>query len=361
MFAVFVLVLFLAQSPAGGAAHPTTNSSARLTSSDIAQLQTKAEAGDPAAQLSLGQAYEAGNGVSQNDAEAATWYRKAADQGNSTAQNDLAIMYREGRGVARSKEEAVKWYRKAAWQKDPNAMFNLGTAYYNGDGVEIDDITAYAWFSLAAEAGNQNGQEALERSASQIPHRVGEGMRRVAEILQEGVDVPKDTAAAVRWLRKAAQSNDQEAEIELTGILIRGDGTSPDFHEARHWCEVLSRQLNPAGEYCLGFLAQRGLGVAQNLAEARKHYARSAQSRHPAGMMAYALMCRDGSGGKQDRIEAFIWLVLAAADGYDRAIPEIASLRPQLSEKEFEKAKQKLRDFYISPDRLDAILRKGAT
>ncbi|HUB52524.1 MAG TPA: SEL1-like repeat protein, partial [Terracidiphilus sp.] len=52
-----------------------------LLQPDVAQLQARAKAGDAAAQLDLGKAYESGNGVPKNDGEAVKWYRLAAEQG----------------------------------------------------------------------------------------------------------------------------------------------------------------------------------------------------------------------------------------------------------------------------------------
>ncbi len=47
--------------------------------------QERAAEGDVIAQYNLGVVYAAGQGVPQNDAEAALWYRKAAEQGYAKA------------------------------------------------------------------------------------------------------------------------------------------------------------------------------------------------------------------------------------------------------------------------------------
>ena len=51
------------------------------------------------AQFGLGVMYENGRGVPQDDAQAATWYRKGADQGDVQAQFILGLLYDLGRGV----------------------------------------------------------------------------------------------------------------------------------------------------------------------------------------------------------------------------------------------------------------------
>ena len=71
---------------------------------------------DAEAQNNLGYAYEKGEGVEQDYAQAVFWYRKAAEQGYAMAQNNMGIMYDNGRGVDQDYDQAVNWYRKAAEQ-----------------------------------------------------------------------------------------------------------------------------------------------------------------------------------------------------------------------------------------------------
>lgn len=149
-----------------------------LSSSEIHQLRTKAEAGDAGAQSALGKAYWTGNGLPRNDETAATWFRKAADQGDADAENALGVMYRMGEGVAKDRDEALRWYHKAARDGSAGAMFNLGAAYYNGDGVSIDDVTSCAWFLLAQEAGFPQADDAVRRATSENAARPIQLQRR---------------------------------------------------------------------------------------------------------------------------------------------------------------------------------------
>lgn len=55
-------------------------------------------------------------GFSVSSAAAVGWYRKAAEQGYGMAQSGLGNMYEKGVGVPQNNAEAVKWYRKAAEQ-----------------------------------------------------------------------------------------------------------------------------------------------------------------------------------------------------------------------------------------------------
>ena len=53
------------------------------------------------AQFSLGRCYADGDGVAQDWAQAATWYRRAAEQGDVEAECYLGKCYANGHGVAR--------------------------------------------------------------------------------------------------------------------------------------------------------------------------------------------------------------------------------------------------------------------
>lgn len=124
----------------------------------LGALKARAYVGDAKAQFELGVAYQFGEGVPENDAEAVMWYRLAAVQGDAKAQNYLGRMYDNGEGVAEDNVEAVKWYRLAADQGDASAQLNLGLMYALGQGVPMDYVQASAWWNLAAAKGNDNAK-----------------------------------------------------------------------------------------------------------------------------------------------------------------------------------------------------------
>lgn len=102
------------------------------------------------AEFQLGQVYEFGFGVPQDDARACDWYLKAASHGSAQAQRALADCYRKGIGMPTDLTAAVLWYRRAADADDLRAQYQLGQMYFDGTGVARDYTTAYVWFSLAA-------------------------------------------------------------------------------------------------------------------------------------------------------------------------------------------------------------------
>ena len=92
---------------------------------DIESLRRAAEQGNARAQAQLGASYFAGQGVPQDDAEAAKWFRKAAEQGDAQAQFCLGVSYFAGHGVPQDFSVAGQWYRKAAEQGHAGAQVNL--------------------------------------------------------------------------------------------------------------------------------------------------------------------------------------------------------------------------------------------
>ena len=115
------------------------------------QLWTaQAEAGDAAAQLSLGSLYDLGQGVSRDPAIAYRWYRRAAASGSPAAEFNVAAMCDTGDGVPRNAAEAALWYGRAAAHGNRRAQYNLGQLYAAGDGVPRNADQAEAWFRAAA-------------------------------------------------------------------------------------------------------------------------------------------------------------------------------------------------------------------
>ncbi len=73
----------------------------------------------------LGSSYYYGQGVQQDRAIAAGWYRKAADHGIADAQYDLGYMLYYGQGVAQDRAEANRLFHRAADQGNENAWRTL--------------------------------------------------------------------------------------------------------------------------------------------------------------------------------------------------------------------------------------------
>lgn len=130
-----------------------------------AGLLAKANAGDAAAQVAVGENYAAGTGVARDCKLAAQWYQKAAEKSDVSAELHLGALYRDGcKGFLRDMAQAAAWYQKAAEQGDTGAQGTLGTLYSMGQGVEQNYVEAYYWLDLAAAVkGPKQAQYAANR------------------------------------------------------------------------------------------------------------------------------------------------------------------------------------------------------
>jgi TPR repeat protein len=130
-------------------------------------LLNKANAGDAAAQVQIGEQYAATAAALHNIDQAgaaykaaADWYRKAADQGFIPGEMHLAALCRDGgKGFPRDMSQAAEWYRKAAEQGNVTAQASLGVLYSIGQGVPHDDVEAYFWLDLAASVKGPNQEK----------------------------------------------------------------------------------------------------------------------------------------------------------------------------------------------------------
>ena len=84
--------------------------------------------------------------------------------------------------MSQDEAEAARWYRLAAEQGTAIAQNNLGVMYANGLGVPQDDVTAYMWFNLAAATGDEDARTAREDVATRMTReQVAEAQARARE------------------------------------------------------------------------------------------------------------------------------------------------------------------------------------
>jgi len=128
----------------------------------------RARHGDAGAQLQLGLRYAEGDGVIQNDKEAAKWLALAAQQGLPEAQYQYGLALLQGRGVVQDYRAAFIWIEKPAKGGYAQAQYSLGELYRYGTGTAIDKARAYLWFNLAAAQGVEAAAKARDSLVWQL-------------------------------------------------------------------------------------------------------------------------------------------------------------------------------------------------
>lgn len=305
-------------------------------------LLKRAQAGDADAQFALGQAYEDGKGVPQDDEAAISWYKKAADQGNAKAENSLGVMYRQGRGVPQDKEEALRWYKMAARHALPEADFNVAISYYNGDGTPTDLDRAYAWAVVAKKHGSPQADDVLQRVTSELHDRTSQAQTILAGMYEHGNETPADLKAAFDIYVKLSSVDREhgrpawvagQSELKVCRFYAEGKGVSQDLPKAREWCRKAAKDGDSHAFMILGRMAENGEGVDKNLKEAATWYKDAALCREPAGYMELARL-KFQSGAHEDQREAYFWYYIAQFSKAPGAPDQVRKAAANLTDKE---------------------------
>jgi len=114
-----------------------------------------AEQNQPDATAALGDIYLFGSGVKVNYNEAFKWYQKGARLNNAVSLNGLGFLYERGLdGIPQNGAKAAKYYREAAERGFVRAYSNLGHLYLDGLLMKEDLVEAYTWFTLGVNEGD---------------------------------------------------------------------------------------------------------------------------------------------------------------------------------------------------------------
>ena len=165
----------------------------KMNYTDVAETKREAEAGDKAAQLSLGDTFASQNRPS----DALQCYRKAADQGS------LEAVYRIGKtllggapGVPAEKSvkadpaTGIQFVFCAATNRYSAAYYDMYTAYRDGTWVAKDIVQAYAWLQLSSDTSafptGSTRQAELNRLALDLDVSTSQAGNRLAALYKAG-------------------------------------------------------------------------------------------------------------------------------------------------------------------------------
>ena len=208
-----------------------------LRGDELADLQSKASAGDASAQLELSRAYYYGRGLDKDPEQALQWVKKSAENGHVEAMEGLAFLLAKGEGVERNEETAVKWYRQAAEKGSSKAMFSLGILLRQSEELQPSPDESLRWLEKAAKKGDPKAQTFLGK----------------LYLLGDQYVMP-DPAKSKPHLQATADKGDADAQNAL-GVLYRDHPSDPaDDKEAEKWFRAAARQNNAKAQSNLGNL-----------------------------------------------------------------------------------------------------------
>lgn len=163
----------------------------KIGSSDVAEIKRQAEAGDPSAQLSLGNTLLS----NMRPSDALPWYRKAASQGSVEA------LYRWGNillygAVGIPPEKSVKaepvtgiqLIYRAATNRYTAAYYDMHKGYRDGIGLVKDNVQSYAWLQLYVDSspGLSVPQVELNRLALDVDVATSQAGKELAALYKAG-------------------------------------------------------------------------------------------------------------------------------------------------------------------------------
>ena len=264
----------------------------------LACFQKAAEKGHAEAEYWIGNLYYA-DSCNMHDSEiAADWYKKAAAKGCGEAQNKLVFMYYIGEGVGEDHEKAAKWAKKALEQDDYwESLMLLGLFYAKGEVVPKDNKKAVEYMQKASdmeikakfvvsdilfklylegEEGVQDDEKAISIYCEE--HNVDRtmAMNKIGMMYYDGEEIEK----AVKWLRKAADEGNADAQCSMGLLYYSGEGVEKDFVVAAKWFELAANADNADAQACLGSMYYMGEGVTRSIDDARFWWQKAADQGH---------------------------------------------------------------------------------
>ena len=111
---------------------------------------------------------------------------KRAQNGDVYAQYNLGLAYFNGEGVEQDYAEAAKWWRLAAEQRSARAQLNLGLMYRIGQGTIRDLVYSHMWFNIASSLGFSAAEVGRENVAKQMtPEQIAEAEKLARECVRK--------------------------------------------------------------------------------------------------------------------------------------------------------------------------------
>jgi len=251
----------------------------------------RAQEGDAAAQLQVGEIYEQGLGQPVDYPSALQWYRKAAAQGNPQAQLNLGHLYEKGLGVTADAGAALDWYRKAA-------------------GLEAAHLQFSPALSATADAANREREvQALRQEAEQLRGQLAASRQRLLD-QQETLRASQEELARLqdRYRRQQAAAPQAGADAHaLADELKRKEAVLREQQaKAAALAEALARERAAARQEREEAARHTGAGAAAAAkpdAEEMLADRISAYQKKAAELTQWLTEGGDGGGERRARID----------------------------------------------------------
>jgi TPR repeat protein len=216
-------------------------------------------------------------------------------------------------------------------------------------------LLSAAVFQLRAEQ-SETGRKQVEELKAKAEAGDADSEYQLGVRYSSGDGVPKDSAKAVKWYRKAADQSNVQAKTALGYCYATGQGVAKDDAEAVKWYRKAAEQNFAQAELNLGNCYANGQGVAKNDAEAVKWYRKAAEQNFAQAQISLALSYALGQGVAKDYVESYRWTLLAASQGDKDAKETMTILENNMSREQIAEGQKVARNFkprlapYAEPD-----------
>ncbi|KAG2198753.1 hypothetical protein INT47_010539 [Mucor saturninus] len=233
-------------------------------------------------------------------------YLQGSKQNHPESCYRAAVCYELGMGTKRDYRYAMQYYRKAANLTDPSGMYKLGLILLNGlIGQSKNPREAISWFLRAAQNADQDHPQPLHELAlayeqeedpiSSVIPDINYARELYTQAAQLGyapsqyklglayenglLNCPIDPRRSIAWYSRAAEQNDSNAEIALSGWYLTGADNVliQNDKEAYLWARKAADRGLAKAEYAVGYYNETGVGVVHNLDEAKLWYQRASK------------------------------------------------------------------------------------
>lgn len=144
----------------------------------------------------------------------------------------------------------------------------------------------------------------------------------------------------INQLQQQAQLGNQQAQFELALALSSGTNIERNDSKAIYWYQQAAEQGMIEAQYSLALMIQFGQGQPADKTQAAQLHEKAAKQGHVGAQYALGLMYMQGHGVTADPIKTWVWLALAAENGYEDAFAIRDALKLNLSTSAYEIANQ---------------------
>lgn len=164
----------------------------------------------------------------------------------------------------------------------------------------------------------------------------------VAAMYFNGEGTGQDYNKALDWYTRAAEGGNTMAQANLGTMYYLAQGTERNLEQAMHWSEAAAATGDLNGLFNLAVLCSKGDDTDSPVDNERAAslYLQAAQKGHYPSQSRIGYMYSQGLGVEKDRVQAYLWLTLAAQHGIGTALDALEVVVKQMSAEEKSQGEQ---------------------